>query len=150
MSVQYNAAVSFTGDLERDPSRQVRFNEARDNIDGRFLRREDQVDADGATFLSQSNDVCFHVLASGHHQVRHFVSDDDDEWQVNRYRISFFFVFWRQSFEDLFVAKLIIGRNVPNARFGQQLIAFLHLVDGPRENRFGFSHVGDDWMHQVG
>ena len=90
------------------------------------------MNADGATFLSQSNDVCFDVFAGGHHQVRHFVGDDNDERQVGRDRVFFFFVFRSQSFEDLLASELIVGGDVPNAGLGQQLIAFLHLVNGPR------------------
>jgi hypothetical protein len=36
------------------------------------------VDADGPTLLSQANDVRFDFLLRGHHQVGHFVGDDDD------------------------------------------------------------------------
>ena len=31
----------------------------------------------------------------------------------------------------------------------QQFVTFLHLVDRPCQNRFGFAHVDNDWVHQV-
>ncbi len=55
--VQHHAAVRAAGDLERDPGRQVRFDQAGDDVDRRLLRGEDQVDAHRPALLGEPNDV---------------------------------------------------------------------------------------------
>ena len=45
------------------------------------LRREDQVDADGARHLRQPADRFLDLVARHHHQVGQLVDDDDDEGQ---------------------------------------------------------------------
>ena len=46
--VQHHSAVCFAGDLERDPCRKVGLDESGDDVDRRFLSRQDQVNADGS------------------------------------------------------------------------------------------------------
>ena len=78
--IEYDTAVGSAGDLEADPSGEVALDQACDNIDGWLLCCKNQMDTDGSALLGQSNDVSFDLFTSGHHQVRHFVRDDDDEW----------------------------------------------------------------------
>ena len=52
-----------------------------DDIDRRTLRREHQMDADGARHLRQPRDRLFDLVAGDHHQVGQLVDDDDDVGQ---------------------------------------------------------------------
>src|SRR5262245_38269506 len=60
--VENDAAVRAAGNLEADARRQVRLDEAGDDIDGGLLRGEDEVDAGGPGFLSESDDVALDFL----------------------------------------------------------------------------------------
>ena len=66
---------------KRDAGREVGLDGAGDDVDRRALRRRDDVDAGGAGHLGEALDGAFDVLAGDHHQVGHFVDDDDDEGQ---------------------------------------------------------------------
>ena len=116
--IQHDAAVGAAGDLEGDPGRQVGLDQAGDDVDGRFLRGEDQVDADGATLLRQANNVLFDFLAGRHHQVGHFVGDDHDEGQVSRDRCLFLFVVGVESLDQFFFAQLVVDADVSHAGLG--------------------------------
>ena len=61
------------GDAERDLARHVRLDQARHDRRLRTLRREDQVDADGAGLLREADDERLDFLAAGHHQVGQLV-----------------------------------------------------------------------------
>jgi thiamin-phosphate kinase len=45
---------------------------------------------------------------------------------------------------------LVVTGDVTHSGSSQQSISLFHLVDRPGQNGFGFSHVGDNRMHQVG
>src|SRR5690606_35584725 len=62
------------GDLGRD----IRLDQTGNNIGTRALRRQHQVDTDGAGFLRQTDHQAFDVSPGGHHQVGHLVDDNDD------------------------------------------------------------------------
>ena len=72
------AAVDLRGDLEGNAGREIRLDRAGDDVDGRALRCHDDVDAGGARHLRETLDGAFDILAGDHHQVGHFVDDDDD------------------------------------------------------------------------
>ncbi len=82
--VEHHAAVRAARDLERDAGRQVRLDQAGDDVDRRLLRGEHQVNTDRPALLRQPNDVLLDFLGGGHHQVRHFVGHDHDVRQVER------------------------------------------------------------------
>ena len=90
--------------MKRDSRRQVRLDEAGDDINGWFLRRQDQVNSDGATFLSDANDVLLNVLARRHHQICHLIGDDDNERHIERNRGFLFFGLRIEPLNQLFVA----------------------------------------------
>ncbi len=50
---------------------------------------------------------------------------------------------------DLLGAKLVVGLDVPHLGAAEELVALVHLLAGPGENRLGLLHVGDDRVHQV-
>ena len=81
VAVENRARVDLRRHAERDARRQVRLDEAGDDVDRRPLRRENQVDADGARHLRQARDRFLDLVAGHHHQVGELVDDDDDEGQ---------------------------------------------------------------------
>ncbi len=52
--------------------------QAGDDVDRRTLRREHEMDADGACHLREAGDGLLDVGAVEHHQVGELVDDDDD------------------------------------------------------------------------
>ena len=76
--VEDGARVDLRRHLERDARREVRLDQAGDDVDRRPLRREDQVDADRARLLREARDRVLDVLRRHHHQVGELVDDDDD------------------------------------------------------------------------
>ena len=107
------------------------------------------MDADGPGLLGQPDDVLLDVFAGGHHQVRHLVGDDHDERQPFRDVGRFVVRVDLQPPEDFVASEVVVAVDVTHADFGQQAVAFLHLVDGPRQDRLGLFHVRDDRVHQV-
>jgi hypothetical protein len=77
--IENGAGIHFAGYTERNAGREVGFDEARDDVNGWTLRRENQMDADGARHLRQSSDARLDVAGIHHHQVSQLVNDDDDE-----------------------------------------------------------------------
>ena len=75
---QDRAAVDLARHLERDAGREIGLDRAGDDVDRGALRRHDEMDAGGARHLRQALDRALDVLAGDHHQVGHFVDDDDD------------------------------------------------------------------------
>ena len=80
--VEDRARVDARRHLERDARREVRLDEAGDDVDRRPLRREDQVDAGGARLLREARDRLLDLAPDRHHQVGELVDDDDDARQV--------------------------------------------------------------------
>ncbi len=70
VGVENGSGIDFAGDAERDARGEIGFDEAGDDIDGRPLRREDQVNADGPGHLRKARDGLFDVVGVDHHQVR--------------------------------------------------------------------------------
>ena len=54
-----------------------------------------------------------------------------------------------QSIHQLFFIQLVINADVPYTSSSQQFVPLLHFFHGPGKDRFSFSHVRDDGMHQV-
>ena len=75
------AAVDLARDLERDAGREIGLDRAGDDVDRGALRRHDEMDAGGARHLREALDRALDVLAGDHHEVGHFVDDDDDVGQ---------------------------------------------------------------------
>ena len=148
--VEHHAAIDAAGDLERDAGRQVRLDQTGDHVDGRFLRGQDQVDADRAALLGQADDVLFDFLSGGHHHVGDFVGHDDDERQLFGNRRPGGVVFGLQAAPQFLLAQLVVVADVADAGAGEQRVALLHLFHTPRQDRFGLLHVRDDRMHEMG
>ena len=63
---------------EGHAGRDVGLDDAGDDVDGRPLGGDDQVDADGAGLLGDAGDGLLDVAGGDHHQVVELVDDDDD------------------------------------------------------------------------
>ena len=108
------------------------------------------MNSDRAAFLGQANNVLFDVFSGRHHQVRHLVGHDHDEreirWNFGALRIRLRL----QAIHNFFFAHLVVRRHMSHAGARQQRVALFHFIHGPRQNRFGLSHIGYDGVHQVG
>ena len=114
--VEHDAAIGAAGDLERDAGRQVRLDQAGDDVDRRLLRGEDQVDADRPALLGEADDVLLDVLAGGHHEVGHLVGDDHDERQIAAESASHSSsLSGSNAIAQLVVAELVVDAQVPHA-----------------------------------
>ena len=76
--VEDDSAVHFGGDAEADAGGHIGFDKSGDDGGLRTLGGEDDVDADGAAFLCEADDVGLDFLRSGHHKVCQLVYDDND------------------------------------------------------------------------
>ncbi len=76
--IENGARVHAARDLERDARRDVRLDDAGDDIDGRPLRRDDAMDARRARHLRDARDGHFHIRRRDQHQVGQLVDDHDD------------------------------------------------------------------------
>jgi hypothetical protein len=77
----------------------------------------------------------FHFFGRGHHQVRHFIDDDDNVGQ------------------RLFVALaeiFVVAHEIARTDFATETITPLHLFDGPEEHPGRLVNFGNDRAEQVG
>ena len=81
IGVENGARVDLGRHAERNAGREVGLDQAGDDVDRRPLRRQHQVNADGARHLRQARDRFFDVARVEHHQVGQLVDDDDDVGQ---------------------------------------------------------------------
>src|SRR5438034_9854884 len=82
--VQDRARVHLRRDLKSDARRDVRLDDAGDDVHAGPLRGDDAMNAGGAGHLRDSGDGHFHVGGRGKHQVGEFVDDDDDVAELLR------------------------------------------------------------------
>ena len=79
--IQDRATVDFRSDSERNPAGKVCFDQPRDHIHARPLRREDEMDTGRPRLLRQDCQRLFHVRLYRHHQIGELVHNNDDEGQ---------------------------------------------------------------------
>src|SRR5439155_1693681 len=118
--------------LERDPRGEVRLDEAGDHVDGRPLRRDDQVDAHRARDLGQAHQRGLHLAGRDHHEVGQLVHDDDPVGQAVRRRHG-----------------LVVALDRPDLLGLQELVALVHLAHNPAQARRRLLGVGDDRRKQT-
>ena len=147
--VEHDAAVGAAGHLEGDPRGQVRLDQPGDDVHGRLLRGQDEVDAHRPALLGQANDVPFDLFGGGHHQVGHLVGHDDDVRHVRGDVLPLLVVHGANAIKQLLAAQLVVDAYVTHARPGQEPDGAFHLLDGPAEDRLGLPHVGHHGVHEV-
>ncbi len=160
---QDGAAVDLRRDLEGDTRREVRLDRAGDDVHRRTLRGEDDVETGGACHLRETLHQAFDVLAGDHHQVGHFVDNDDDIGQ--RREIEFLFLVDRlagflveagvNGARELLALGLgfdearIVAVDIADAELGHALVALFHLAHGPFQRDDGLLRIGYDRRQQM-
>ena len=76
--IENGSGVHLRRNRAGDPRRHVGLDQTCDHVNRRTLRTEDQMDSARASFLQQTADRSFHLVARLQHQVGKFVDDDDD------------------------------------------------------------------------
>ena len=150
VAVEDGAAVHPGGDVKRDPGGHVGLDQARDHVDRRPLRGEDDVDAHGARLLGQAGDRGLDLLGRRHHEIGQLVDDHDDEGQELRESLHLGGVdLVLESLAQLLRAESVVTRDMADSRRGEHLVPLLHLVHGPAENCGRLLHVRDHRGEEV-
>ena len=131
--IENRAAVNLAGNGKRDSARDVRLNHARDDVDRRSLRRDDQMNARRARQLGQTADGFLHLARRDHHQIGQLVDDDDN--LAHR----------------LFVRAdgVVVAADVAHTHRLKPLVAVLHLHNRPAQRRARLLRVGHDRHKQM-
>ena len=88
-SVQNHPAVHQTAHLEAEAGGQIGLDDAGDDVGAGTLGGHDDVDSRGASLLGDAGDIGLDVLFRlGHHDIRQFVHDNDQQRQFRRDRIA--------------------------------------------------------------
>ena len=145
VGVENRARVDLRRHAERDARRQVGLDQSGDDVHRRALRRQDQMDADGARHLRQPADRFLDLVARDHHQVRELVDHDDDERQRLR-GVGILVAGLLQ--HELDVAVVLL--DVADAFGGERLVALFHLAHGPAQRVGRFLRIDDDGREQMG
>ena len=149
LCIENRTRVDLRRDLIRDPGGEVRLDDAGDDVDGRALRRDDQMDADGARLLSKTSDGVLHVLRGDHHQIRELVDDHDDV--LHPHELGEIFL------ADTSPANGLVGildhfielRDVPYPATGQEPVSVLHLLNRPEQGIRRELRIGHDGMEEM-
>ena len=142
--VEHDAAVGERRRRERQARRHVGLDDAGDDVDGRALRREDEVNARGTRELRDALDRRLDVARRDEHEVGELV-DDDEQVGVRR---ELALAVGRQ----LHLARahrLVELVDVLVAERGQVVIACVHLAHDPLECLGGLLRVRDDRRDEV-
>ena len=146
--VEDDPGVGEAAHRERQAARHVGLDDAGDDVDRRPLRRDHEVDADGAGHLRDAADAGLDVARRDHHEVVELVDDDHDERQplvaLAGGRVGI--VLGRQLAA---VEHRVVARDVAHADLGEQLVAHVHLAHGPVERVRRLLRVGDDLGEEV-
>src|SRR5207248_10493361 len=110
--VEDHPAVDLGADREGDPGRDVRLDEAGDDVGARSLGGHDQVDADRPRQLSDPADQLLHLAGRDHHQVGQLVDHYHDVGQRLRLDGG---------------RLLVVALDVADAGAAQELVAAVHL-----------------------
>ncbi|SAJ34031.1 Uncharacterised protein [Enterobacter cloacae] len=148
--VKDSTRVNFTRHGKRDTGRDVCLNKTGDNVYGRTLRCQHQVDARRTRFLCQTRNQLFHFLANGHHQVGELIHQHHDVRQFFQHRMLGIHAVtrlpvWvrnRTAHTCRLSDFLVITGQVTHAQRRHQLVATLHFIDAPAQCVGGVLHVG--------
>ena len=127
--------VHRIGHAERDTAGQVGLDDARDDVYGRTLGGEHQMNARRARLGGKRHDLCLEIALVVLHEVGHFVHDDDELGDFrNRFAC------------DRFVVLVDIAHFV----LAEGGIPVFHFVHRPLQRGDGLLRVGDDLVdHQM-
>lgn len=130
--VQNSAGVDLGHDGERDAGGDVGFDGAGDDIDGRALGGDDEVNANGAGKLGEATNEGVDFFARSHHEVGKLVDDDDDvgEAGIKMFGVEFF--------------------DVANFVFLENAEATSHFGNCPFQSVDNFVGIGNNRSEEVG
>ena len=132
--VEDHARVRHRRHRERDARRHVRLDHAGDHVDRRALRREHEVDADGARLLREPDHGVLDRLRRDHHQVGELVDHDE---QIRHRRLA--------ALPERAVRLVEVAR----AHRREPLVAALHLRDAVGEHGARLLRARHDRREQV-
>ncbi len=157
------AGVDLRGYLEGHTGREVCLDGTSDHIDRWALCCHDQMDTCSTGHLCQTLDGAFDVLACDHHQVGHFVDDDDNIW--HRLEVQLFLLVNRVAgfrikaglngagdcfaFCQGLAHAIVEAINVTDAHLGHMLVALFHLTHGPFQGHDSLGWIGHNWCQQM-
>ena len=124
--------------LKPEPRRHVRLDQTGDDVDGRALRRDHQVDAGRAGELGDAHDRVLDVARGDHHQVGELV---DDHQQVRVGGVDALRPGRRHEFAAAHLAVEVV--DVPHAGGLHVLVAHVHLAHDPLQRVGRLLRVGD-------
>ncbi len=137
--VDDDAAVGLGGDAESKPAWHVGLDHTGDDVDGRALGGDHQMDPDCTGHLGDPHDRRLHLAAGDHHQVVELVDQDHDE---------------REPIEPVGVEVpgvplLAVALDVAHLGVGQEVVSPVHLGDRPLQCVIGLLRVRDDPGQQM-
>src|ERR1035437_6959775 len=163
--IENRPGIHAAGDLEGDARRDVRLDDAGDDVHGWPLRGDDAMNARRARHLRDARDGHFHIRRRHEHQVRQFVNDDDDigkffgnddvvlarhdnlfvhfDGETIRARLDFFLFDGERQFGFLRRQRFVLGPfvegfDVADADARENLVALFHFVDAPARGKQTF------------
>ena len=143
LGIEHGTRVDDRLRAQGDARRDVRFDDTRDDVNGRTLGREDHVHTDRTGFLGDTRDRCLHLFAGLHDEVSILIDDDDDVRQVLVMEaVSYQFVRIQATTNEL----IVVVFEVAHACVHEQSVAVLHLDD---EGVEGVDHaiaIGDNHL----
>jgi len=165
--INNRARIDFGGDFKRDTRGEVGFDESGDDVNGRPLRGQNQVNAGCACHLGEPRQRFFHIPRCHHHQISELIDHDHDigKLDVLKWRRVFNGFFRRVTARSGFRFELskhcrhlalgsgdqhfIVGIDALHAERANDFIAAFHLLDGPAQHLRSFFRVNHHRVHQV-
>ena len=139
--VEDGLRVDLRDDAEGNTGREVGLDGARDDVDRRTLRSDNQVDADGTSQLGDTGYRGFHLTACGHDEVGKLI---DDQHNVGQETVTF-------SREQPARLELLVVFDDVSALGGfEEVVTLVHLYAQGIECAHHFLHIGDDGIFRIG
>ena len=140
--VKNRPRVNLRRDLIGNPRREIRFDDARDNVNGRALGGKDKMNSDSARQLCEPCDRFLDLASRRDHQIGKFVNDDNEIREPSM--LHRFGVVQPSALEAL-----IVISNIPHARCRKTIVSLFHLDLDAFESKHGVVRCGDDLFGDV-
>ncbi len=155
--IENGAGVDFAGHGKCDTRRNVGFNQTGDDIHGRTLRRQHQVDTRRTRLLRETRNQLFDFFTDRHHQIGKLIHQHHDIRQFFQHRMGCIHaVTWfpvrirdRAAHAFRFGDLLVITGKVTHAERRHELVTALHFIHAPAQRVGGVFHVGDHFGQKM-
>ncbi len=143
--IQNGSGIHTGGNTEGNTAGHVSLDQSRNDVHGRTLRGDDQVDAGCSCQLGKAADGGLHVVFGDHHQIRQLVHNDDQL----RHKVHDCFV--SAAALDLLVLayQRVVALDVANPRIRKRAVPRLHLRNAPVQRCRRLLRIGHHRNHQV-